>query len=42
MITNKSEKCTHKGHSANFESKEYKNALVNRKGMRHSMKKNNI
>ena len=39
IITNKTEKCTHKGHSANFESKEYKDALVNKKVMRHSMEK---
>ena len=40
IITKKSEKCTHKGHSANFENKEYKDALVNKKVIENE--KNNI
>ena len=38
IITNKTEKCTHKGHSANFKSNEYKDALFSRKIFRHPMK----
>ena len=40
IITKKTEKCTHKGHSANFENKEYKDALVNKKVIENE--KNNI
>ena len=29
IITNKTEKCTHKGHSLNFNSNEYKDVLFN-------------
>ena len=39
IITNKSEKCKHKGHSFNFSSDEYKAALFDKKVLRHPMKK---
>ena len=39
IITNKTEKCTHKGHSFNFSSNEYKDVLFNKKILRHPMKK---
>ena len=39
IITIKSEKCTHKGHSFNFSSNEHKDALFNKKILRHPMKK---
>ena len=39
IITDKSEKCTHKGHSFTFNSNENKDALFNRKILRHPVKK---
>ena len=38
IITNKTEKCKHKCHSLNFRASEYRNALFNRKILRHPMK----
>ena len=42
IITNKTEKCTCKGHSFNFSSNQYKDVLFNKKILRHPNKKNSI
>ena len=39
---NNYEKSTHKGHSSNFKSSEFKDVVNNKKGFRHIMKKKNI
>ena len=36
---NNYEKSTHKGHSSNFKSSEFKDVVNNKKGFRHIMKK---